>query len=269
VSFRIFFCGSSEVGKVRQNNEDSFIIDNDLSLAIVADGMGGHKSGEIASSMAVKITQEKYSQMTYTQIKPSPYDPRYSIETNRLKFAVNVANAMVYETSKAKEENNGMGTTLTACACFQDKLSIVHVGDSRAYLFRGNSLFQLSNDHSLVMEQVRKGIITKEEAEKSPMKNVLTKALGTQNVVESEIIETELTEGDKIMICSDGLFKCVKENRITEILKEKSNCQEAIETMMKEGYSGGAPDNITIVLGETIKLQFKEKVKEFLRKFGI
>ncbi|GAB4030631.1 MAG: Stp1/IreP family PP2C-type Ser/Thr phosphatase [Elusimicrobiota bacterium] len=269
MSFKINFCGKSEVGKVRQNNEDNFIVDNALSLAIVADGMGGHKSGEIASSMAVKIALEKYSQLTEAQMKPSPYDSRYSMETNRLIFAVNIANAMIYETSRAKEENKGMGTTLTACVCHGNLLSLVHIGDSRAYLFRENSLFQVSNDHSLVMEQFRKGLITREQAENSPLQNVLIKALGTQNMIEAEVSETSLKEGDRVLMCTDGLFKCVKENRIMEILKEKKNSEEAIKIMMKEAYEGGAPDNVTIVIGETAKLEFKERVKGFMRKLGI
>ena len=269
MSFKLNFYGSSEIGKVRQNNEDSYIIDNELSLAIVADGMGGHKSGEIASSMAVKIVLEKYSQMTEAKIKPLPYDPSFSVETNRLKLAVNIANTIIYETSQAKEENKGMGTTLTACLGWKNKISIIHVGDSRAYLFRQNSLHQLSSDHSLVMEQVRKGIITKEQAENSSIQNILTKALGTQNTIDAEIIEIDIMENDKIMICSDGLFKCVKENRIREILQEKKNCEEALKIMMKEAYDSEAPDNVTIVIGKIVKLKFKEKLKNFIKKLEI
>ncbi|MEW5951248.1 MAG: Stp1/IreP family PP2C-type Ser/Thr phosphatase [Elusimicrobia bacterium] len=269
MSFKISFCGKSEIGKVRKNNEDSIFIDNDLSLAVVADGMGGHKSGEIASSMAVKIIAEKYAQLTEAQMKPSPYYEKYSVQTNRLIFSVNIANAMIYETSKAKEENKGMGTTVTACACCDGILSLVHIGDSRAYLIRENSIFQLSSDHSLVMEQVRKGIITKEQAETSPLQNVLLKALGTQSLIEPEISETEIKEGDKILLCSDGLFKCVKEEDILSAVKAKNNCEEAVKILIKESYEAGAPDNVTIALGTAEKIEFKEKLKMLLRKIGI
>lgn len=269
MNLKMVFYGQSEIGKVRQNNEDSLLIDNDFSLAVVADGMGGHKSGEIASSMAVKIVAEKFSQLCQAQLKPSPYNDKFSIQTNRLLFCVNIANAIIYETSKAKEENKGMGTTLTACVGIDGLISLVHIGDSRAYLIRENSICQISNDHSLVMEQVRKGIITKEQAENSPLQNVLLRALGTQSSIEAEVREMEIKEGDKILICSDGLFKCVEEHDILSSIKASKSCEESVKKLMELAYEGGAPDNVTVAIGVPVKVEFKERIKTLLRKLGI
>ena len=266
---RIFFCAKSDRGKVRNNNEDSFMIDNEISLAIVADGMGRHNSGEIASKMAVEIVKERYKQLIESNLKPSDYNDKYNIDTNRLAFSVKIANSIIYEKANLNQENKGMGTTLTACVFNNDILSIAHIGDSRAYLIRNKKMNQLSQDHSLVMEQFRKGIITKEQADKSPYQNILTKALGTQSQIEIDMIEIPLNEDDEILLCSDGLFKCINENKILEIIEAEKETDKAAEKLILAANENGGLDNITIVIGKVYKANFIEKLRNAVKFFKL
>jgi len=162
-----------------------------------------------------------------------------------------------------------MGTTLTAALFQNDKLSIIHVGDSRVYLFRENTLYQISQDHSLVMDQVRRGIITKEQAEKSPLQNILTRAMGTQKTIEVDMSEIELKENDRIFLCTDGLFKCVKEDSAADILRGNKDVRASCEKLIETANINGGPDNITVVVGEVKKKTFKEKMKDMVGKINI
>jgi len=269
VNLKAKFFGMTDTGKVRKNNEDSFLIDDNLNLAIVADGMGGHNSGELASQIAVKVVKEKFMDMNNTSLKPQNYNEKFELHTNQLAFATQLANSIIYETGNATPENKGMGTTLTAVLFKNDKLSIVHIGDSRVYLFRDNSLYQISQDHSLVMDQVRRGIITKEQAEKSPLQNILTRAMGTQKNVEVDVSEISIKENDKILLCTDGLFKCVKEDTIIDIIKNKKDLKEIIQKLIEIANENGGPDNITVIIGEFTKKSFKEKIKDMVEKINI
>ena len=269
MNLKINFFGITDPGKVRKNNEDSFLVDENLNLAIVADGMGGHNSGELASQIAVKVVKEKFIDMDNTSLKPERYNDKFQLHTNQLAFATQLANSIIYETGNATPENKGMGTTLTAVLFKNDKLSIVHIGDSRVYLFRGNSLYQISQDHSLVMDQVRRGIITKEQAEKSPLQNILTRAMGTQKNIEVDVSELDVKENDKILLCTDGLFKCVKEDTITEIIKSKKDIKNISEKLIETANENGGPDNITIVIGEFTRKTFREKIKDIVGKINI
>jgi len=269
MSLKINFSGATDPGKVRKNNEDSFLVDERLNLAIVADGMGGHNSGEIASQIAVNVTREKFLDMANTEHKPANYNGKFQLHTNQLAFASQMANTIIYETGLAKSENKGMGTTLTAVLFQNDKLSIIHVGDSRVYLFRENTLYQISQDHSLVMDQVRRGIITKEQAEKSPLQNILTRAMGTQKTIEVDMSEIELKENDRIFLCTDGLFKCVKEDSAADILRGNKDVRASCEKLIETANINGGPDNITVVVGEVKKKTFKEKMKDMVGKINI
>ncbi|MBI4657072.1 MAG: Stp1/IreP family PP2C-type Ser/Thr phosphatase [Elusimicrobia bacterium] len=266
MTFKIEFSYLTNPGKVRPNNEDNALVDAELELAIVADGMGGHKSGEMASAMAVKITKEKYESMHYTGLKPNPYIDNLSLEANQLLFAAQLANSVIYETGNASAENKGMGTTLTAALLNKNRLSVIHIGDSRLYVLRDDALQQLTEDHSLVMDHVKKGIMTMEQAEKSPLQNILTRALGTQKKPQIDAFEFEIKERDRIILCTDGLFKTTSDEKMKEILGQNSDNLKACETMVETANINGGPDNVTVAIGRVLKKHWKEKIKTMFRK---
>ncbi|MBI4800901.1 MAG: Stp1/IreP family PP2C-type Ser/Thr phosphatase [Elusimicrobia bacterium] len=259
-------CFLSDAGKMRKNNEDSALGEDVLGLAIVADGMGGHSSGEIASRLAVKVTRDKFDSMQRTGIKPGSYDEKYSLEANQLGFAVQLANSVIYEAGNSTPENKGMGTTLSALLLNKNKVSLAHIGDSRIYLFRDGILEQITEDHSLVMDHVRKGLLTLEQAGKSPLQNILTRALGAQKTPVVDLREIEVFENDKFLLCTDGLFKAVPEEKITEIMKTNADNGKACETLVSEANSNGGPDNITVGIAAIKKKTLKETVGEMLKK---
>jgi protein phosphatase len=256
----------SDTGKMRDKNEDSALTDPALGLAIVADGMGGHSSGEVASSMAVKVTRDKFESMRRTGLKPGDYDPKYSLETNQLGFAVQLANSVIYEAGNSIPENKGMGTTLSAILLAGDKIVISHIGDSRVYLFRDGVLQQVTEDHSLVMEHVRKGLLTQEQAEKSPLQNILTRALGAQKLPQIDLKEVPAMQNDRFLLCTDGLFKAVTAEKIAGILKSTPEAQKACELMVKTANENGGPDNVTVIIGLLKKKTLKETLGDILKK---
>jgi len=266
MTIKLQFSAVSDTGKIRNNNEDSYLLAPELELAMVADGMGGHKSGEVASSLAVKVTRDKYLSMNGTGMKPSPYNDKYSLEANQLGFAVQLANSVIYEAGNSGAENKGMGTTLSAALLNKDRLCIAHIGDSRIYLFRAGLLRQLTEDHSLVMEHVRKGLLTKEQAETSPLQNILTRALGAQKTPAVDLVETELAEGDRLLLCTDGLFKAVKEAELLETLKIQPDDQKACESLVTAANANGGPDNVTVVIGSVSRKTLKENIKDMFKK---
>jgi len=266
MTFKIDFAAASDMGKVRKNNEDSYLLAPELELAIVADGMGGHNSGEVASSLAVKVTRDKYESMKRTGMKPNPYNDKVSLEANQLGFAVQLANAVIYEAGSAGPENKGMGTTLSAALLVGSKLAIAHIGDSRIYLLRGDAMQQLTEDHSLVMEHVKKGLLTKEQAEVSPLQNILTRALGTQKSPPVDLVETQLEAGDRLLFCTDGLFKAVKEAKLHEMIKRQPDNAKMCAELLATANANGGPDNITVILGSVQKKTLKETLKDMLRK---
>lgn len=262
---KLAFAAASDKGKVRQNNEDSFLLEPALDMALVADGMGGHKSGEVASQLAVKVTRDKYDSMRATGMKPAQYNEKFSLESNQLGFAVQLANSVIYEAGNSGPENKGMGTTLSAALLNDKRLCIAHIGDSRIYMLRGGALQQLTEDHSLVMDHVRKGLLTREQAETSPLQNILTRALGAQKAPAVDLVEVELEEGDRLLLCSDGLFKAVKETAIAELLKAEPNDQKACDSLVAAANANGGPDNVTVAIGTAGKKTFKENLKDLFK----
>lgn len=265
MSLKISFAYLSDPGKVRKNNEDNALIAEELSLGIVADGMGGHSCGEVASDLAVKVTKEKFESMRTTGMKPSHYDEGLSLETNQLGFAVQLANSVVYEAGNASPDKKGMGTTLSALMLSGGKLCIAHIGDSRIYLLRGGELTQVTEDHSLVMDHVRKGRMTREQAEKSPLQNILTRALGTQKQPPIDLSEMEAKEGDRVLLCSDGLFKPVPEDKIKEMMQAEPDDARLCAKLVETANINGGPDNVTVVAGTLKKKTFKESIGDLLK----
>jgi len=265
MKLKLQFAAASDKGKVRNNNEDNFLLAPELELAMVADGMGGHKSGEVASSLAVKVTRDKYDSMHSTGMKPAPYNDKFSLESNQLGFAVQLANSVIYEAGNSGPENKGMGTTLSSALLNKNRLCIAHIGDSRIYLFRKGVIQQLTEDHSLVMDHVRKGLLTREQAETSPLQNILTRALGAQKAPAVDLVEVELEEGDRLLLCTDGLFKAVKEADILETLKAQPEDQKACDALVAAANANGGPDNVTVAIGTVSRKSLKENLKDMFK----
>jgi serine/threonine protein phosphatase PrpC len=254
---RIESSGKSDVGRQRENNEDCYRIVQSLNLFVISDGMGGEAHGEVASALAVE-TVVKYCLEAETGTAPvsAIAQPAWSAKTKRLFEAAHLANRKIYESAETRPEQAGMGATLTAAWINEEKLSIAHVGDSRAYLLRSGALQQLTSDHSLVAEQVRRGILTAAEAEHSEMQSVLLRALGTQPEVDVDAEEHTLFPHDVVLLCSDGLTRMVTEPEIAGTLQAQPNPHDAVEKLVALANENGGADNVTVLV---IRMDAEEK----------
>lgn len=234
----------TDLGRIRENNEDKFeffLPQDEDTLArkgcfyAVADGMGGHAAGQIASELALKTVIGQY----YA-------DPSPGVEMS-IRSAVQSANAVIYDAARAIVERNGMGTTLTGLIIRGDEVIIAQVGDSRCYRLRSNKLEQLTQDHSWVNEQVRRGGMTAEEAAASPFRNVITRSLGNAPTVEPDIFQDALNEGDVYLLCSDGLTGEVSDSEIKETL-QKSDPSNAAWDLVGLALDHGGRDNVTVLI---------------------
>ncbi len=266
MTYKLEICSLTDKGKARKNNEDAILADQPLGLVIVADGMGGHSAGEVASSMAAEVTRDKFKDIQNTGLKPGEYNNDYALETNQLGFAVQLANSVIFEVGNSNPENKGMGTTLSAILLSGNKIAIAHIGDSRIYLFRDGVLQQVTEDHSLVMDHVRKGLLTLEQAEKSPLQNILTRALGTQKTPAVDLREIPVMENDRLLLCTDGLFKAIETGEIAEILKNSPDGQKACELLVQTANNNGGPDNITVALVTLKKKTLSEALSSLIKK---
>ena len=221
--------GATDIGLVRATNQDNFYIDKDMKWAVVADGMGGHNGGETASSMAVEEIKKSMAQGV------------------GLKESISNANTLVYRASVENPELMGMGTTVVLCEILGGRLNIAHVGDSRAYLYRGGSLKQITKDHSIVQQLIDSGTITEEQARYHPQRNLITRAVGTEKNILVDYDTIELAENDYILICSDGLSSYVEEDEIINIL-DGTNTSEIAGKLVEAANSNGGKDNVTVVL---------------------
>jgi len=233
----------TDIGKVRQVNEDRAAIHhelNGLSLAIVADGMGGHQAGDIASQMAIDIIESELTTIHWGM-------PVEECKT-ALRQAIELANERIYEFASQRENYHGMGTTVVAIIASQELLIIGHIGDSRAYKISGDAITQLTEDHSLVYELVKNGQITPEEADHHPRRNWITRALGTEPGVEVDLYEYTWREGETVLICSDGLSGLVDANEIWNIIQNNAELDAAAERLIARALDAGGDDNVTVVL---------------------
>ena len=246
--------GLTHVGRQRQHNEDAFLVEDKARLYLVADGMGGHAAGEIASRIAVDsinefIVHTKEDDGTW----PHAYDEHLRRSTNRLMAALRLANNRVLEAMRKDARLRGMGTTVVACLADEATMSVAHVGDSRAYLIRDGELSRITNDHSWVFEQVQAGMLTEAEAEKHPLRNVITRALGGALQVVPEASEIEARPGDVFLLCSDGLTGMVPETEILRVVDEnRDDLEQACRVLIDAANERGGLDNITAVLVRTI-----------------
>jgi serine/threonine protein phosphatase PrpC len=246
---RIVSGGVTDLGRVRTNNEDCFRIVESLNLFVLADGMGGEAHGEVASALAVEtIVKSCMDPADSGATLVGNLEPTWSEKTKRLTSAVHLANKNIYDAAEGNPEQHGMGATLTAAWIDGSKLSIAHVGDSRAYLLRSGNLQQLTSDHSLVAEQVRRGILTAAEAEESEMQSVLLRALGALPDIEVDTDEHILFARDILMLCCDGLTRMVTEPEIAGTLQAEIDPTKAAEKLIALANERGGVDNITVIV---------------------
>ena len=231
MTFRLVIGASTDVGRVRDHNEDGFIIDEGLALIAVADGMGGHRGGEVASATALEAFYANFA------------------ENGGLHDAVVAANDAVFQRAADDEQLRGMGTTMTAGVLGEDGTMILgHVGDSRAYLLRDGDLSRVTTDHSLIEELMAAGELTAEEAERDPRRSMITRALGLDAGVDVDLVPIALHDGDRIVICSDGLTTMVSESDVQSILESESDAERASKALVDAANSAGGVDNTTVVV---------------------
>jgi PPM family protein phosphatase len=246
---RLIAAALTDVGNRRSNNEDAFGLHEDLGLFVVADGMGGHSCGEIASAMAVESILDFYrhARVDEESTWPYPYDDKFSFTSNKLKTAIAIANDKIHGFAQEHPESRGMGTTVVATALNGPTLSIAYVGDSRAYLFRDGSLQLLTSDHSWVNEQVRLGHLSGEEAARHPFRNVITKALGTRDEAQPDLIEMTLKAGDLILLCTDGLNSMTDDAHIAAAATAEPDPHILCRKLIDLANESGGEDNITVI----------------------
>jgi PPM family protein phosphatase len=244
--------GLTDVGRKRRHNEDAYLIDEDRGLFVVADGMGGHAAGEVASRITVESIQEYIAATDEQQESSWPFgfNSRVSVEGNRLTTAVEKANEKVVRAVQNRPELKGMGTTVVAALFDADRATLVHVGDSRAYLFRDGELRRLTDDHSWVQEQVNAGILSEDEAKSHPLKNVVTRALGGAAHVSVDLIEVPVRTGDRYLLCSDGLTGMLPDEEIFEHFKPGTPLESTVRALVEVANVRGGVDNITAILVE-------------------
>jgi protein phosphatase len=244
--------GLTDVGRKRRHNEDAYLLDAERGLFVVADGMGGHAAGEVASRITVETIQEYIAATEEEQESSWPFgfNSRVSLEGNRLTTAVEKANEKVMRAVQNRPELKGMGTTVVAALFDADRATLVHVGDSRAYLFRDGELRRLTDDHSWVQEQVNAGILSEDEAKSHPLKNVVTRALGGAAHVSVDLIEVPVRSGDRFLLCSDGLTGMVPDEDLFARFKSEDGLETTVRQLIDVANDRGGVDNITAILVE-------------------
>lgn len=231
--------GVSDVGRRRRMNEDAFALVPGQGLYLVADGMGGHSAGHVASGLAAREVARAID---------DPARANGRTPSERLRSAVAVANDAIVMTARSREELAGMGTTLVALLAVGDRAALAHVGDSRAYLVRRGRVRQLTDDHSLVGELQRRGELTADAAREHPHRHVLTRALGVRRLVEADLAEIGLVPGDVFVLCTDGLTTHVRDEEIAEAVREQPDPQTAAKSLVDLANARGGEDNVTVVV---------------------
>jgi len=236
---RISCAGNTDVGVVRSGNEDSFLLDCAKGLFIVADGMGGHAAGEVASEMAVQIVAKELGSLRGLSDGEA---------AARMRSAIRKANAAIFDRTLAEHDKRGMGTTTTVMVLFSRRYLIGQVGDSRAYLLREGELLQLTKDHSYVQEQVDAGLLTPEQARTHPYSNVITRCVGANEDVAPDVYFGNLEQGDVVLLASDGLTGMLEDNQIATIMGAEENPEGAVNKMIADANRRGGLDNITAIV---------------------
>jgi serine/threonine protein phosphatase PrpC len=244
--------GQTDVGRRRKLNEDNFLVDKERNLFAVCDGMGGHNAGEVASKMAIE-TLEAFITKSHGEEKditwPYGLEPNLSFEANRLKTAVRLANKRVFKAADNREDYTGMGTTLVAALVSGKTLTVGGAGDSRCYVLRGGKLTQLTRDDSWVSAAWAEGILSSDEIERHPLRNVITKAVGAKEGIDLDTVEHQMEDGDVILLCSDGLHAMINDEQILQVMTPfPASLEEAAAKLIEAANEAGGKDNISVVL---------------------
>ncbi|VAW91643.1 Protein serine/threonine phosphatase PrpC, regulation of stationary phase [hydrothermal vent metagenome] len=243
-SSKIDAFGLTDVGQVRDHNEDAIDCDIERGMFILADGMGGHNAGEVASALAM----ESIKHALYDVLTPEIIDSEIVDYNDALYEAITYANTEIFEQALENTEYAGMGTTLVMALIHNGKALIANVGDSRLYVNNGSTLTQLTTDHSLVQEMVDNGYLSEEEAYSAVSRNLITRALGISEEVEVDLIEHEIQQGDIFLLCSDGLSDLVIDEEISAILSESGSLSDAGKKLVAAANDRGGKDNISVIL---------------------
>jgi len=265
MSLTVKVAGRTDIGCVRQNNEDNFGYDTRYGIYVVCDGMGGQAAGEVASKMGVD------TMLTYFRESADGHAPQVgprfegvSERASMLGSAIQLANGAIYQAAQAKQGQRGMGSTIVSVLVEDDFYSVGNAGDSRIYLIRNGQIEQITNDHSLVMEQVRRGLITREEAAASEMQNIIIRALGPEESVQPDLDDRQAWPGDVLVLCSDGLTRHVSDENICQIVTGVAALSLACDELIEAARDGGGHDNITCLLLKFEEQTWWERIKSRL-----
>jgi protein phosphatase len=243
--------GVTDPGRVRPENEDAIGVYPEIGLAVLADGMGGHQAGEVASGMAIDVVSRHFIELfrRAAERESAGELPEAAMEVNAIYDAVQLANNAIHEMAKARPECAGMGSTLVIAVFYGEKLSVGHVGDSRLYRYRDGELIQITEDHSVVQELVSRGLLTLEEAQHTVGKNLVTRALGVDTNVQPDVAEHDLEDTDVFLLCSDGLNDMLSDEEIRKILAEnEEDLDEATHQLINAANDHGGADNVSVIL---------------------
>jgi serine/threonine protein phosphatase PrpC len=267
---KILIHGQTDTGLVRDHNEDAIIYDENIALAILADGMGGHRGGEMASAITVSTVLESIFE-NIKGLKTGETDEAtgYSAESLLVHQAVTLANKNVHESSEANAQYRGMGTTVVVLMFYDNRFTVAHVGDSRLYRLRDGELEQITRDHSLIQELIDRGFYTPEQARKSLNKNLVTRAVGIDSKVQIDIQEDIAMVDDIYLLCSDGVNDMIEDHLIkSAIIENADNLENAAAEIIRLANQHGGKDNISALLAKPIK-SFPAKNSLFSRFYDI
>lgn len=253
-SARVLVAGETNVGMKRTHNEDAFEVIDDERLYLVADGMGGHASGEVASKMAIDTLREFFKATSADPEATWPYkmDKARGYEENRLITGIKLANLRIHESAAREPKLRGMGTTLVSILVIDEGVLIAHVGDSRVYRIRDGKMEQLTDDHSLLNDYIKMKRLTEEEIANFPHKNVIVRALGMKDTVKVDTRLDHPQPGDVYILCSDGLCGPVTDEEILDVAGGTNDLKQGAARLIERANANGGPDNITVVLAKWI-----------------
>ena len=230
----------SDIGLLRKNNEDRYLVMDEYGLFAVCDGMGGHKGGDVASKMAVDCLHEYMLNLAADSLSQNPISV--------LNAAIQKANHLIWLQAQGNSELHEMGTTITAAMIRKKQLAVANVGDSSLYVFRNGKLNKITRDHTLAEKMVADGLLKNEDKKSSGYNHILTRALGIQEEVKIDNFEHQLYRGDLVLLCSDGLTDMLDDNEIQTLLNQEENVQKSLDTLLDTALTKGGYDNITIIL---------------------
>ena len=247
---RLEAVGKTDVGLKRAHNEDCFFILEEENLHLVADGMGGHACGEVASKMAVETIANFYNATVDDEEVTWPFkmDKEKCYDENRMVTGVKLANLRIFETALAEKKYKGMGTTVVGTFFGKEGAAFTNVGDSRIYLCRHNTLTQLTEDHSLLNDYIKMGKLTPEEIESFPHKNVIVRALGMKDTVQVDVDTVVPIDGDLFLLCSDGLSSMISDEEILKIMSNGDELEKICDQLIGSANEAGGADNITVII---------------------